>query len=467
MGETGKRFSRYFEQILYASDFLLLNLCFLLALLFRTGSLQLLHVNKNYQLLLILANLLWLIIVAYRRGLKTFRSERIESTLKKTLSILLVHFGILSALVLFLNFDSISRLSFIYFYLLFTISIILIRISVFFLLKRYRKRGFNFRNVIIVGCNDAGKRISSFLSNDLSLGLKVKGFFDDDLCIGLPSEYLGPISEIESYLKNNSIDEMYIALHYDEFEKIDSLIRLCEKHLVRIKFIPDFRMYTKARNVQIDFYDGLPVMMLRKEPLEVPINRIFKRLFDITFSILVTLFVLSWLFPILALLIKTSSKGPVLFIQKRSGEDNKSFKCLKFRTMKVNKDADSKQATKGDSRITSIGAFMRKTNIDELPQFINVLWGNMSVVGPRPHMIKHTEEYHRLIDNYLVRHFAKPGITGWAQVKGYRGETKNLSDMEGRVERDIYYIENWSLLLDLKIIWLTVWNMIRGEEKAY
>ena len=173
------------------------------------------------------------------------------------------------------------------------------------------------------------------------------------------------------------------------------------------------------------------------------------------------------MFPVLAILIKLNSKGPIFFVQDRSGEDNRSFKCIKFRTMQVNSDADKKQATKEDARITKIGAFMRKTNLDELPQFFNVLWGNMSVVGPRPHMLTHTEEYRKRIDNYLVRHYAKPGITGWAQVNGFRGETKTLDAMEGRVKHDIYYIENWSFLLDLKIVWLTVWNMIRGEENAY
>ena len=206
--------------------------------------------------------------------------------------------------------------------------------------------------------------------------------------------------------------------------------------------------------------------MLRKEPLEKIGNRLLKKLFDILFSLFVILFVFTWFFPILILMVKLSSKGPAFFRQKRSGEKNISFTCLKFRTMRVNKLSDELQAKKGDPRITKLGAFMRKTNLDELPQFLNVLVGQMSVVGPRPHMLKHTEQYSELINNYLTRHFVKPGITGWAQVKGYRGETKELIDMQKRVEYDIWYIENWKFLLDIKIIWMTVKNMLRGEKNA-
>jgi undecaprenyl-phosphate galactose phosphotransferase/putative colanic acid biosynthesis UDP-glucose lipid carrier transferase len=167
------------------------------------------------------------------------------------------------------------------------------------------------------------------------------------------------------------------------------------------------------------------------------------------------------------LIIKLESPGPVFFRQKRSGRDNRPFVCLKFRSMYVNDLAHNKQAGKGDSRVTKFGAFIRKTSIDELPQFFNVFWGDMSVVGPRPHMINLAKEYSELINNYLVRQFAKPGITGWAQVNGYRGETKELSDMENRVEYDIWYIENWSLLLDIKIIVRTVINILKGDENAY
>jgi len=196
-------------------------------------------------------------------------------------------------------------------------------------------------------------------------------------------------------------------------------------------------------------------------------NRIVKRIFDIVFSSLVIVFILSWLFPIIYFLIKMESSGPVFFVQTRSGLNNVPFNCYKFRSMRVNKDSDTVQATKGDSRITKIGAFLRKTSLDELPQFFNVLLGNMSVVGPRPHMLSHTEQYSQLIDQFMVRHFIKPGITGWAQVTGYRGETKLVEEMLGRVEADVWYMENWSFALDLKIIFMTVFKSVYGDAKAY
>ena len=185
------------------------------------------------------------------------------------------------------------------------------------------------------------------------------------------------------------------------------------------------------------------------------------------FSLFVFFGILIWFAPILALLIRLESKGPIFFIQKRTGFDNKEFQCFKFRSMAVNDDADAKQAGKNDMRVTKIGRFIRRTSIDELPQFYNVLFGNMSVVGPRPHMLKHTDEYANKVDKYMLRHFVKPGITGLAQVRGYRGEIEQDSDIQNRIKFDIFYVENWSFLLDLKIIIQTILNGIKGEEKAY
>jgi undecaprenyl-phosphate galactose phosphotransferase/putative colanic acid biosynthesis UDP-glucose lipid carrier transferase len=323
--------------------------------------------------------------------------------------------------------------------------------------------------VIIIGCNENGRRIGEIITSDLSYGFRVAGYFDN--LSNLQSRnwfnFKGDISDIEAFVQTEKIHEMYIALHFDQSGQIKDLIRLSEKYLIRLKFVPDFYNYTQARKVNIDFYGNTPVLMLRKEPLEQPFNRLIKKIFDISFSFLVIVLVFTWLFPILMILVKLSSAGPIFFKQKRSGEDNRSFTCLKFRTMRVNYLADELQATEGDQRITKIGAFMRRTNLDELPQFFNVLLGSMSVVGPRPHMLKHTEQYSELIHNYLIRHLAKPGITGWAQVNGYRGETKELEDMKKRVEYDIWYIENWSFLIDIKIVFKTCTNMIKGDKKAY
>lgn len=194
--------------------------------------------------------------------------------------------------------------------------------------------------------------------------------------------------------------------------------------------------------------------------------RAVKRLFDFVFSSVILLLSPLWLLPI-AICVKLSSPGPVLFKQKRTGFMGREFNCLKFRTMRVNNESDKLQATKGDPRITRIGEFLRKTSLDELPQFINVFKGEMSVVGPRPHMLKHTKDYSAIIDKYMVRHFIKPGLTGWAQVNGYRGETKELWQMEKRVEYDVWYIENWNFMLDMKIIFLTLIGIFKGDKNAF
>jgi len=210
----------------------------------------------------------------------------------------------------------------------------------------------------------------------------------------------------------------------------------------------------------------IPVLVTRKEPLEYRHNRLIKRGFDNLFSLLVLLLIFPWLFPIIAVAIKINSNGPIFFKQKRSGLNNQVFTVLKFRTMVVNNEADNKQATANDSRITSVGKFLRQHNLDELPQFLNVLAGQMSVVGPRPHMLSHTAEYRKLIDEFMVRHFILPGITGLAQSRGLRGDTTQSELMRDRVKADVYYLENWIVILDLKIVLETIWNMISGSSKG-
>jgi putative colanic acid biosynthesis UDP-glucose lipid carrier transferase len=208
-------------------------------------------------------------------------------------------------------------------------------------------------------------------------------------------------------------------------------------------------------------------LTLQNTPLQHPFNRLIKRSFDILFSFVVLLFLFSWIALLIGCIIKLTSPGPVFFSQKRTGKDGKEFWCLKFRSMKPNGEADTKQAVKDDPRITPIGSFLRKTNLDELPQFINVLKGDMSVVGPRPHMLKHTEYYSQRIEGYMLRHSVKPGITGFAQVAGYRGETKEMKEMEGRVRRDVLYIQHWSFLLDLKIIYRTMLQWVKKDGETY
>ena len=244
------------------------------------------------------------------------------------------------------------------------------------------------------------------------------------------------------------------------------MLNFAEKHMVRFYIVPEFYRNVK-KSMIMEMMESIPLLTVRVEPLQASYNRALKRCFDVLFSLCILLTVFPILYVVVGVLIKLSSPGPILFRQKRTGLYGQDFECYKFRTMRVNAEADTLQAVKNDPRKTKIGDFLRRTNLDEFPQFVNVLKGDMSVVGPRPHMLKHTEQYSALIDKYMVRHLVKPGVTGWAQVTGYRGETKTLEQMEGRVKRDVWYIENWSFLLDLKIIVVTVINMFKGEKNAY
>lgn len=462
------RFSRYFKLLFVLVDVLLLNLAIILSALARFGSLDML-LSKEERTVSLLAILIWVGLLLQNDSNRSIRVEPIESILVRTIRKLIIHAALISIFVVYLKYYDISRLRLFSFYLIFFGLLMVSRFISMKLLKYIRSQGYNFKTFIIVGANESGERIRKTLAKDLTYGYRFLGFFDEniDATIVDPASVLGKFDAIQKFVIDKKIDEMYVALHIDNIEIINELIIICEQNMVRIKFIPDFQLYTKSSKVEVVFYENTPVLMFRTEPLEFPVNRLAKKVFDIAFSAAVILLVFPWLFPIIMLIIKIESPGPIFFKQERSGRDNRSFMCFKFRSMYINGLAHKKQAEKGDSRVTKFGAFIRKTSIDELPQFFNVFLGDMSVVGPRPHMINLAKEYSDLISNYLVRQYAKPGITGWAQVNGFRGETKELVDMENRVEYDIWYIENWSLLLDVKIVIKTIINIFKGEENAY
>lgn len=337
-------------------------------------------------------------------------------------------------------------------------------------LKVYRNNKRHTHYVVLVGSTSNNIELFHELTDDPASGYSVVGYFDDEPNPEMNKEqcpYLGKPEEVESFLASHSyIHELFCCLPSRKANVILPIINYCENNVVHFYSVPNLRNYLHNR-VYFNMMGKVPYLSLRPDPLSRPENKFLKRAFDIVFSLtfLCTLFI-----PILiivAIVTKLTMPGPIFFRQKRNGLNDKEFYCIKFRSMKVNKDADTLQATKDDPRKTKWGDIMRKTNIDELPQFINVLLGDMSIVGPRPHMLKHTQEYSKLINKYMVRHFVKPGITGWSQVTGYRGETKELKDMEGRILGDIWYIEHWSFGLDLYIIYRTVRNAIHGEKNAY
>ena len=343
--------------------------------------------------------------------------------------------------------------------------LVFLLISVFkfltiFLLKKYRSvLGGNIRKVVVIGNNEKTRQLIETFNTRLDFGYK----FDAQFSI---KDEGFTIENCFDYIIENDIDEIYFSVAELSNNQINKLKDFADNNLRELKFIPDNKeIYSKK--LQYEYYNYIPVLSLRVIPLQEPVSQFVKRFFDILFSLFVIVFVLSWLTPILAICIKLESKGPVFFKQSRNGFNYQEFDCYKFRSMTPNKDAHLHQATKGDDRITKVGAFIRKTSMDELPQFFNVLFGDMSVVGPRPHMVSHTNMYAQRIDKFMVRHFVKPGITGLAQVSGFRGEVEKDDDIVSRVKYDIFYIENWSLLLDVKIILQTVTNAIKGEEKAY
>jgi putative colanic acid biosynthesis UDP-glucose lipid carrier transferase len=424
--------------------------------------------NSKYLLIILVFNLIWLLATnitgLYERVLNKDSILTYRDFLKAyVLFIFLLSFVII---VVGIQVYLITREYLFYSVFLFGLFVGAWKVVFLAIRKSNRNMIMNDRTIVIVGSGRIAMDIFQYFENHKHTGYRVLGFFDDKAAriaeIGL---YLGSVSDVISYTLQNGVHEIFCALPTSSSKQIEDLMLEADKHLIRFKIVPE---YIKSKKLmQVQNYDHIPVISVRPEPLENVLNRTIKRVFDIVFSLFVIVFVISWLFPILAIIIKLQSTGPVFFTQVRSGKDNVPFKCYKFRSMRVNNDADQRQASRTDDRITAIGAFIRKTSLDEFPQFFNVLIGNMSVVGPRPHMVSHTERYSQLIDQFMVRHFLKPGITGWAQISGFRGETKTTEDMLLRVEADVWYLENWSFLLDLKIIFLTFWNVVKGEENAF
>ena len=335
--------------------------------------------------------------------------------------------------------------------------LLLVRFVERWILKRLRSAGYNTRLITLVGNDDALQKLSDKLIGNPTYGYRISNHFEK------ADEFLNENqNDNEKDIKKLG-DELYLCVPRSERQVIEHISRLCDKRMVKFYYVPPTN---ESLNMQSVFIDDMEVFASYVSPLEDPFNRLLKRLFDIVVSIIALTFT-ALILPIVLIGIKVQSPGPLLFRQRRTGMDGKDFWCLKFRSMHVNTDSDRRQATKDDPRKFPFGNFMRKANIDELPQFWNVLRGDMSIVGPRPHMLAHTEQYSALIGKYMVRHFVKPGITGWAQVTGFRGETSELWQMEGRVERDIYYIQHWSVWFDLRIIWMTVKTFFKTDRNAY
>ncbi|MFN8326044.1 MAG: undecaprenyl-phosphate glucose phosphotransferase [Flavobacteriaceae bacterium] len=453
MHHTG-RYSKYIRPISIVLDVMVITL---LSLYFFKDLKLNIYVYITYQ------TFAWLLIAFLVKFYEVFRFTtpvEIISKLFKQFSIFLL------AIIAFFPFQKTSIFSgkaIAIFMIISFVIIVLFKYFFFFYLKKYRLMTHNnYRNAVIIGYTQEAIRLKEVFENRKDYGYRFQGFFSDKK---QNSEVKGRIDDLKPFIIENKIDEIYCSLNEISNEKLKELVEFADDNKKTIKFIPDTKDIF-SKNLKIDYYELFPVLSLQKTQLHNPAIKGLKRFFDILFSLFVIVFVLSWLIPLVGIIIKIESNGPIFFKQGRPGIDEKEFFCYKFRSMKINGTTE-KEASRNDPRVTKIGKFLRKTSIDELPQFFNVLLGDMSVVGPRPHLWSQNKAYASKIKKYMVRHYVKPGITGLAQVKGYRGEIETDEDMINRIKYDVFYIENWSFAMDLKIIVQTVVNIFKGEEKAY
>ena len=452
-------------------DSVVLIIVFLIAVWWQPAGFKSHWLSNSEGYTLIFLALIWYFSARANGLYDEFRSRDFSFEFGAKLKTVLAQSNVAISFLFFLQLNFHARSFILIYILLLMITIILERYIFRKILENYRKRGLNLRNLLIVGAGELGKGFFDSISNNIHFGYRLIGFLDDEKKPHLNGEYLGKIDELDFILHNHQVDDVIIALPNYAEDKFDEVMRICENHTTRVKIIPDYFKFASSK-FEVSMFGKYPVISVRKEPINELHWRLIKRAFDFTFSLLLLVSVLWWFGSIIALIIKFTSKGPVFFKQERWGRNNKKFLALKFRSMVCNsRDVDEngkyQQASKDDPRLTKIGKFLRKTNLDELPQFINVLLGDMSVVGPRPHPIPLNIESRNKVHRYMLRTLVKPGITGWAQVNGYRGETKQVFLMQKRIDYDLWYIENWSFILDLQIIAMTIWNMLKGDPNAY
>ena len=447
-------------------DFLLFNGSFIAAALIAQPS-ELFFQRSYIFILLLILNVFWIFYTNSSGFYEEFLTRPFPIHLFNILKLTLI-IVVISISFTFFTRESLYTRTFILLGSTFLVLTITLR-TIFLkgILKAARLKGKSVRNLLIIGTDGIGQKFRDIIVENPEIGYKFIGFINDVS----DKDVIGTVSDMNDIIIKKHVQEVVIALPDKSNHDLDKIIRACNKNAVRVHIIPDYFKFLSNR-FQISTVSNIPVITLRDEPLNEIIKRVIKRSFDIFFSILISILILSWLLPILAILIKANSKGPVLFVQERFGVKNRKFKCYKFRTMIYEKDNHDKfiPAFRGDSRITRIGKFLRETNIDEIPQFINVLKGDMSVVGPRPHAVSFDLKYEKIFEDIKMRYSVRPGITGWAQINGLRGDVENEEENKQRtMERmkyDLWYIENWSFKLDFQIILITIWQMIKGDTKG-
>ena len=457
------KYSKHTSLISAIGDLLLLNFCFIIAFCYLKGFDQNCF-TTIYIIFFFFINLAWLVSANIFKAYKIERQVYKKAILFTYIKTVVFFFFLFLLFFQVFSFDYYQRDEIKILFAIFFGSLIFWKFLLYYIFLFYRKSGYNYRNVVIVGYNDKATELKDYFIENTWEGYRFKGFFTYQKSD--KKDVAGTYNELENFTLNNNIDEIYIlmnGIHKSVYKIISSII---SKHSVKIRLIPDLSDFS-CMNIKLVDYDMVPIIKIQQGPLNYLYNRLVKRFFDISISIIVITLILIWLIPVLGIIDLLSGRNGLFFVQRRSGLNNRLFSLIKFRTMKKNGDANIKQTTENDKRITRLGKILRKTSMDELPQFFNVLIGKMSVIGPRPHMLSHTEEYKALVNKFMIRHTVKPGITGYAQVRGYRGEIKKIQDMKERIKLDISYIENWSLWLDVKIIFLTIVKLLKGDDKAY
>jgi len=461
-----RQFERYLQMTLVALDLFALTIVYFLFKIFFTASIPVDYWSVYFQYWTI-SIAAWLTLSFF---LRTYAGKAIlnfEHFTKRTTQVYLIWVIAVLFYLFFSREYRISRTFIISTIIAFGVGLLANRFLYLGIKKYFRNTHYLIKKVIILGYNDTAKKLATYFEED-GLNTQLLGFIEDDKNVHELSHYpvITDISKALHVAKEFDVTEIYSTITPEQNKDIYDLMYQSEKECIRFKIVPNLSMFI-TRDVHIEFFGDLPILSLRTDPLEDVGNRIKKRVLDITVSFLVIVLVLSWLIPLLGLLIMLESRGPIFFSQLRTGKNKKPFYCLKFRSMTVNRDADTKQATRNDARVTRIGKFIRRTSLDEFPQFINVFKGEMSLVGPRPHMLKHTTDYSKLVDDYMVRQFLKPGITGWAQVNGFRGEITNPDQIKMRINKDLWYLENWSLWMDIQILFLTIYQVFKGDKQAF
>ena len=468
------RTNELIKWLIILADFIVLNIVLFAFIEWHPGFER--WIPYRIRIFILLSNLALLISEYYNPPLIHERMVSVSDILQRLFRLSLVQAGVAIVVMKLLDIDFASGTIQLLMGLVFFLCEAVARYVERKIIKFYRQAGRNTRYVTFVGSDSELLNIYHRLYDEAAKGYLIYGYYADEEMKNVPEdvklerlgtlqEFLKGIDQAERPEELKVGDEIYVSVSRTERETVRRISRFCDRHVVRFYFVP-VSVESLGIDLKREMLDDIEVYTTYENPLANPVNKLIKRTFDIVMSVVALLVTLPFL-PIIWIIIKIQSPGPLLFKQERTGVDGKSFNMLKFRSMHVNADADRLQATKDDPRKYPFGNFMRKANVDELPQFLNVLKGDMSIVGPRPHMLAHTQQYSELIDKYMVRHFVKPGVTGWAQVTGFRGETKELWQMEGRVKRDIWYIEHWSIWLDIRIMWMTVKSMVVHDKNAY